>query len=145
MKTVVLTLLPIVFVLAAVPAAGGLAEDLLAIEKMQWTAWAKADGAGVGKNITEDHMQVVAGVGAVAGRNAIISSVNGLECNVKSFEFKDAKLRQVAPTVAIITYTATQDTDCEGTKLPAKLLASGVYVQKDGKWLSVHYQETPID
>ena len=144
MKTA-LRLLPILLLLAAVPAAAGLTEDLLAMEKAQWTAWSKADGAALAKFITEDHNHTVAGIGSVAGRDAVISSVNALKCEVKSFDFKDAKLRQVAPTVAILTYTATQDTTCEGTKLPPKIRSTAVYVQKDGKWLSVNYQETPID
>ena len=68
-----------------------------------------------------------------------------LTCELKSFDFSGAKLRQVAPGVAILSYTATQDTTCEGAKLPPKLQVTSVYVQKDGKWLSANYQETPID
>jgi uncharacterized protein (TIGR02246 family) len=145
MKTTLLRLLPVLLVVAAAPALAGMTEDLLAMEKAQWTAWGKADGAALAKYITEDHIQTVAGVGAVAGRDAVISAVNALKCELESFDLKDAKVRQVAPTVAILTYTATQDTTCEGTKLPSKLRSTAVYVQKDGKWLSANYQETPVE
>jgi hypothetical protein len=47
--------------------------------------------------------------------------------------------------VAILSYTATQDAICDGTKMPAKIYSSSVYVRKDGKWLSAAYQETPAE
>ena len=145
MKTALLKLSPILLVLAAVPAAAGLTEDLLAMEKAQWTAWGKADGAALAKFITEDHTQTVAGIGAVEGRAAVVAAVTAGNCELKSFDFKDAKLRQVTPGVAILSYTATQDTTCDGAKLPPKVRSTAVYVQKDGKWLSANYQETPVD
>ena len=145
MRRVSFGLTAILLVLGALPAAAELKDDLLAMEKAQWTAWGKADGAALAKYITEDHSQTVAGIGTTAGRDAVIKAVNALECELKSFDFKDATLRQVAPSVAILSYTATQDTTCEGAKLPPKLRSTAVYVQKDGKWLSANYQETPLD
>ncbi|HEX2465348.1 MAG TPA: nuclear transport factor 2 family protein [Thermoanaerobaculia bacterium] len=145
MKTAIPALLSLMLAFAAGPASAGLQEDLLAMDKAQWTAWGKKDGATAGKYITEDHVQVIAGIGAVAGRDAVVKATNGLTCELKSFDFSGAKLRQVAPGVAILSYTATQDTTCDGTKLPPKLQVTSVYVQKDGKWLSANYQETPVE
>ena len=52
---------------------------------------------------------------------------------------------RVTPTVAILSYTATQDSSCGDTLLPPKLRVSSVYVEKDSKWLSANYQETAVD
>ena len=145
MKTALTTLLPLMLILAAVPAAGGLQEDLLALDKAQWTAWGKKDGDVFRNNLTEDAVQIVAGVPPVVGRDAIAAGISSNSCELTSFDFHDAKLRQITPDVAILSYTATQDTSCDGTKLPAKVNVTSVYVKQKGKWLSASYQETPAD
>jgi uncharacterized protein (TIGR02246 family) len=145
MKTAIATLVLSMLLLAAVPAAAGLQEDLVAMDKAQWTAWSKKDGEVFRKTLTPDAVQIVAGSGALAGRDTIADAVAGLSCDVKSFDFQDVKLRQLTPDVAILSYTATQDSTCDGAKLPAKVQATSVYVQKNGKWLSANYQETAVD
>ena len=145
MKTAIATLLPLMLLLAAVPAMAGLQEDLLAMDKAQWTAFGKKDGEVFRKSVTPDAVQTVAGSGTLAGRDTIADAIAGLSCDLKSFEFKDVKLRQLTPDVAILSYTATQDTTCDGTKLPPKLFVTSVYVKKNDKWLSANYQETPVD
>ena len=144
MKTVLAALLLLV-VAVAPAAAGGLQDDLLAREKALWKAWGDKDSKPFLAETVADYVQVVAGVGMVAGRDAVAASIEGHKCVMKSFEFKDAKLRQPSPDVAILTYVATQDTTCEGQALPSKVFATAVWVRSGGKWLDYSYQETPID
>jgi uncharacterized protein (TIGR02246 family) len=138
-------LVPFLMLVAAVPALGGLQEDLIAMEKANWTAWGKKDGATATKNSTADSVQTIAGVGTLVGRDAIAKETSAHTCVMKSFDFQDPKLRQLTPDVVIISYTATQDTTCDGVKLPAKVQATTVYVKQSGKWLSANYQETPVE
>ena len=145
MKTAIATLLPLMLAVAAVPASAGLQEDLVAMEKANWTAWGKADGEAFRKNLSEDAVQVVAGTEPLAGRDAIVKEISANTCVLKTFDFKDVKLRQLTPDVAILSYTATQDTTCDGTKLPPKVHSTAIYVKKDGKWLNANYQETPLE
>jgi uncharacterized protein (TIGR02246 family) len=145
MKIVTKLLVPFLLALAAVPALGGLQEDLIAMEKANWTAWGKKDGATSTKNLTADSVQTIAGVGTMVGRDTIAKENSAHTCVMKSFDFQDPKLRQLTPDVAIVSYTATQDTTCDGAKLPAKVQATSVYVKQGGKWLSANYQETPVD
>jgi hypothetical protein len=130
-----------------VPAAAqeALQADLLAREKALWTAWGNKDGGPTREQMVESYVQVVAGVGVAAGREAVAAEIEKHNCTMKSFDFTDAKLRRPAPDVAMITYTATQETTCGGKKLPAKLFVTSTWVRRDGKWMGFSYQETPIN
>lgn len=139
------TAVMLILVITTVAAAGELKEDLVTLEKAGWKAWAKGDGEFFRKNLTEDHVQVVAGAGWVVGREAIATEIAKGACEVKSYDFHDIKLRHLAKDVAILSYTATQDASCEGNQMPAKVYATSVYVKKDGKWLAANYQETPAE
>jgi uncharacterized protein (TIGR02246 family) len=139
MKSIMTALLLTVAVVSPSP-AGDLKEELLAREKSGWSAWAKMKDTW-----TEDAVQVVAGAGVSKGRDKIISDVSSHNCQMKDFAFSDSSLRQLSPDVAILTYTATQDTTCDGHKLPAKVYSTAVYVRQDGKWRSTSYQETALE
>jgi len=144
MKSVIATLL--LFLAAASPSfAGDLTSELLALEKTGWTAWSKGDAQAFKDLVAEDAVQAVAGSGVTVGRDKIMADVGSHGCDVKGFAFHDAKVRQLSPDVALLSYTATQDAVCQGTKLPGKVYSTAVYVRKDGKWRSVSYQETPLD
>ena len=73
-----------------------------------------------------------------------MADVKSNTCLMKSLD-TDAKLRQLSPDIAILTYMATQDTTCEGQKLPAKVFATSIYLRQGGKWRSTSYQETPLE
>jgi uncharacterized protein (TIGR02246 family) len=144
MKSIVTTLLLTIAV--ASPSMGGdLKDELLAREKSGWSAWAKRDTTEMKDTWTEDAVQVVAGAGVSKGRDKIIADVSSHNCQMKEFELSDSGLRQPSPDVAILTYTATQDTTCDGQKLPAKVYSTAVYVRQDGKWRTTSYQETALE
>jgi uncharacterized protein (TIGR02246 family) len=144
MKTIITALLLAVAIVSP-SMAGDLKEELLAREKSGWSAWAKRDTTAMKDTMTEDAVQVVAGAGVSKGREKIIADVSSHNCKMKEFEFSDASLRQLSPDVAILTYTATQDTMCGDQKLPAKVFATAIYVRQDGKWRSTSYQETALE
>lgn len=135
----------LLLVVTAPLAAADLKEDLLAREKQSWKDWADKKGDAFRASVVEDYVQVVAGVGASTGREAVAKGVEGHDCVMKSFDFTGVTLRQPAPSLAILNYVATQDTACGGVALPKKVFATSMWIQKDGKWLSYSYQETPID
>ena len=144
MKSIMTALLLAVAVLSP-SMASDLKEELLAREKSGWSAWAKRDTTTMKDTWTEDAVQVVAGAGVSKGRDKIIADVSSHNCQMKGFEFSDSSLRQLSPNVAILTYTATQDTTCGAQKLPAKVYSTAVYVRQDGKWRSTSYQETALE
>ena len=107
--------------------------------------WGSQDAQAFRDLMTEDAVQAVAGAGVSTGRERIMADVRSNTCEMKSFDFTDAKLRQLSPDIAILTYMATQDTTCEGQKLPAKVFATSIYLRQGGKWRSTSYQETPLE
>jgi len=145
MKTLLAALMLVVAVVPPALAADDLQETLLAREKALWTAWGNKDSGPTRKETVESFVQVVAGVGMTAGRDAAAKVIETHNCVMKSFEFSDANLRRPAPDVAILTYVATQDTSCGGQKLPKKVFVSSTWVKRDGEWKGFQYQETPID
>ncbi len=135
----------LLLVVAAPLAAADLKEDLLAREKQSWKDWADKKGDAFRASAVEDYVQVVAGFGPSTGREAVAKAIEGHDCVMKSFAFTDVTLRQPAPNVAVLNYVATQDTTCGGVALPKKVFSTAMWIQKDGKWMSYSYQETPID
>jgi hypothetical protein len=131
--------------LAPLAVAADLQAELVAVEKSDWTAWGKKDAAVVKKIATVDAVSIIAGVAPAIGRDAIIKETTTHTCEMKSFAIQNPKLRKLGADVAVLTYTATQDTTCDGKKLPAKLFSTAIYVQQKGKWMKTQYQETPID
>jgi hypothetical protein len=140
-----LLLLVVTAPLAASDLKADLKADLLAREKQSWKDWADKKGDAFRASVVEDYVQVVAGVGLATGRETVAKAIEGHDCVMKSFEFTGVTLRQPAPSVAILNYTATQDTTCGTAALPKKIFATSMWILKDGKWLSYSYQETPID
>ena len=64
---------------------------------------------------------------------------------MKSFAFKDARLRKLGADVAVLTHIATQDVTCGTQKLPPTVASTSIYVKQKGMWMSAFYQETPLE
>lgn len=125
--------------------AADLQTELMAQEKSLWTAWARKDGEPFKKHLTADAVEIIAGTAPATGLDAIVKDITSHNCEMKSFAHQNPRLRKLGADVVVLTYTATQDTTCDGKKLPAKLFATVIYVRQKGKWMQTQYQETPLD
>jgi len=125
-------------------AAGDLKGELVAIDKALWSAWGAGDAAPFQKHVGDDYVQAVAGAGVTSGKDQVLAGLSPGVCDVKSFDFQDVRVRQLGKDVAILSYVANQDASCGGEKLTPKVFSTSVYVRRDGKWLAVNYQETPL-
>lgn len=124
--------------------AADLKEEIVAVEKASWKAFADHDAKAYGDTMTDDAVQISAAGEVVTGRQKILADISSSPCNVKSFDLADTKLRQLSADIAILTYDLTQDVTCAGTKLPTKAFATSVYVRQGGKWRWANYQETAL-
>jgi len=44
----------------------------------------------------------------------------------------------------LLTYKASQDATCGGTKIPPTILVTSTYVRKDGAWKASSYHESAL-
>jgi uncharacterized protein (TIGR02246 family) len=143
MKSSIVALL---LILAAISPsmAADLKEELLALEKGSWKAYANHDAKAYSDTMAEDAVVAGSSGDVMKGSKAILADLSNNPCDVKSFDLADTKLRQLSPDVALLTYNLTQDVTCGGGKLPAKAFVTAVYVRQGGKWRWASYQETAL-
>jgi uncharacterized protein (TIGR02246 family) len=113
------------------------------IEKSLWEAWKNKDTAAFQQHLTDNSVSV-SPHGISSGREQMIKEMTEQPCDVRDFSFSDWQVHEISTDTLIVTYKAKQDATCGGTKLPAEVAASSVYVRKDGKWLAASHQETPL-
>jgi hypothetical protein len=65
------------------------------------------------------------------------------DCGISSFKFKDPQVHLLTPDSAAIVYRVDVNAMCANQKISANLLASSVWVKRDGKWLNEIHTETP--
>jgi uncharacterized protein (TIGR02246 family) len=131
-------------VLSSFAWAADLQSDLMKKEEMLWTAWGKKDAATFEKYLTEDAVQIGAS-GSDFSRESILRSMEMQSCDMRNFGAQDVAMRKLSDDVIVLNYTLTQEGECNGKKLSPRMSATSIYVQKDGRWLSTHYQESPLD
>ncbi len=113
------------------------------IEKNLWEAW-KNNETGPFREHLADNSVSINPQGVSAGKEEAIKSMTATPCEVRGFSFSDWQVHELSGDTVIVTYKAKQDATCGGTKIPADVVASSVYVKKDGKWLAASHQETPL-
>lgn len=115
---------------------------LMTMEKQAWEAFGKGDGKFFESFVTDD-FQIVGETGFM-GKTQMVKEISTKPCDVKSFEFTNFKATMLDKNTALVTYEATQNGMCGGQAMPAKVLASSVFVKRGDKWLGAFHQETPV-
>ena len=113
---------------------------IIATEKKLWEAWKSKDIKPFKANLSADSIMI--GDSGVANKAAAIKDLEGMACEVKSYELSDIKVTFLNSSAALVTYKATQDATCGGQQAPAAVWASSAYVMRGGKWLAASHQET---
>ncbi|RPI23054.1 MAG: nuclear transport factor 2 family protein [Acidobacteria bacterium] len=112
------------------------------IEKSLWEAWKNKDMTVFEKNLTEDAVNITS-QGVNFSREQYVKELTAHPCEVRNFSLSDWQVREISSDTVLVTYKAKQDATCEGMKVPANIVASAVYVKKNGKWLAASYHESP--
>ncbi len=141
MKTAALALL-----LIATPA---LAEDdsavratVTALEKESWAAWQAHDGGFFRRTLSEDHLDLH-DTGTI-GKDQVVAGVASGACIVKTYDVGDMRFTRVSEDTAMLVYRASQDTHCGPAAVPSPVWVTSLYVKRDGRWLNLLYEQTPI-
>jgi hypothetical protein len=123
-------------------ATDSLESDLVAMEKASWIAWKSHDAKFFADFLSEDHVEVH-GYG-VTGKTEVIAGVGGTACVVESYALQQFRFRRISPEAALLVYRAEQKTTCGGNPVPSPVWATSVYAKRNGRWVNVLYQQTPL-
>jgi hypothetical protein len=141
------TRLPLVIVLTLVFASFAHAQTraqsqrtIIETEKKLWEAWKNKDMKPFRANLSADAVMI--GDTGVADKKTSLTAMEGMACEVKSYELMDLKVTFLNSSTAILTYKSTQDATCGGQAVPATVWSSSVYVMRGGRWYAASHQET---
>jgi hypothetical protein len=113
---------------------------IIATEKKFWEAWKNKDMKYFRANLTADAVMI--GDTGVADKKTSLSAMEGMACEVKSYELMDLKVTFLNSSTAILTYKSTQDATCGGEAVPPAVWSSSIYVMRGGHWYAASHQET---
>jgi hypothetical protein len=116
--------------------AEAVSDDPIAREKQVWDAIKKKDYDRFASYLAEDQMEVFGW-----GVNDKAASVKGVQqADLGGAVLSDFKTLKIADDASIVTYTI------KGPKVigPNGTRGSTVWVKRDGKWLAIYHQDTPI-
>jgi Domain of unknown function (DUF4440) len=116
-------------------------KTIIATEKKLWEAWKNKDVKPFRANLAADGLQV--GETGVGTKAQILKSMEGSDCEVRSYSLSDITVVFLASNVALMTYKGTQDATCAGQTIPPAIWASSTYILRGGRWLAASHQETP--
>lgn len=132
---------------SAMPAAepggdAGLLTHLMALETGSWQHVLDRDVAGMQAFLAEDAL-LIFGDGSRFTKAEFLKAVPGF--GLRAFTIgPNPQLLRFAPDVAAIVYTVSYSSGPAGAA-PTTLTvtASSTFARRGGRWVSVHYQETP--
>ena len=129
---------------AAKPVAAAPTKDaLFALEKQGWEAWKNRDGKPFEELLSDKYV----GLSTSDGRTdkaASIASIGKPNCKINNYSFSDEQMHMVGSDMAVLTFKANQDYECDGKKGPSSVWASSVYLREGDKWKSQLYVENPV-
>ena len=113
--------------------------EIIAKEKAGWDAIKKKDWDALGKILTNDFIDVEDdGVYDKAGSIASLK-----EYSLSDVTFSDWKMLTVDKDAVILTYNLNPKATYKGQAVPpGPYHAAAAYVNRDGQWLGIYYQQT---
>ena len=84
--------------------AADLRQRLLNNERRLWTAWQAHDPEPFRRSLTQDTTQIVTGIGAIEGREAVAKSMASHSCTLAGFRLSNGSLRMLGGAVAMLSY-----------------------------------------
>jgi hypothetical protein len=110
-------------------------------EQAGWQAWKDKDPKFF-DGVLPDSAINIAGGTMDNGKSNIIKGMAAANCDVASFSLSDFAYMWLDKDTVLMTYKASQDGTCGGTKIAPKVIASSIWQKQAGKWVSPFHQET---
>ncbi|MCX7364654.1 MAG: nuclear transport factor 2 family protein [Alphaproteobacteria bacterium] len=120
-----------------------LADQLLKSETESW-GWMKNGNVAAMRDYLADDALLIFGDGTRFTKAEFLKAITTSKLTSLAIE-KGHDAILIAPDVATLLYRVTYTT-ATGTEKPVttKVASSSTYVRRNGRWLSVLYQETPV-
>jgi len=119
-----------------------LKEELVKLEKQSWEAWKNHDGKFFQHFLSDDHVEV--GFNGVTNKAAVVAGVSSGVCQVQTYSLDHFDLKQLDKDTALLTYRESQETSCNGKAVPSPCWVGSLYMNRDGRWVNVSYQQSQI-
>ncbi|GAA2575860.1 hypothetical protein GCM10010399_01800 [Dactylosporangium fulvum] len=115
---------------------------LLALERDLWRANREGDADFYRATLTDDAL-LVSRFGA-APKTVVVPMIAANRNPFVRTELSDQQVRFLGPTAALVTYRADYTARVDGVDVDLSVLATTVYVERDGQWLVTLHQQTPL-
>jgi len=113
--------------------------EVIANEKSGWDAIKKKDWEAFGKLLASDYLQVLDD--GVYDRTRALSAIKDFD--LSDYTLSDWKTIPIDKDAVIVTYSSTVKATYKGQAAPAgPFREAAAYVNRNGQWLAVFYQET---
>jgi hypothetical protein len=125
---------------AETKSAGVVSEsDIIAREKASWDAIKNKDWDQFGKTLASDYFEVLDD--GVHDKTATVAGIKDFD--LSEVAFADWKMVPIDKDAVILTYAATVKAKFKGDMVPpGPFREAAVYVNRNGEWVTVFYQET---
>ena len=113
--------------------------DIIAKEKASWDAIQKKDWDGFGKTLASDYIEILDD--GVHDKASALTSIRDFD--LSDVTFADWKMLPIDRDAVILTYSATAKAKFKGEAVPpGPYREVAAYVNRNGEWVTVFYQET---
>jgi hypothetical protein len=110
-------------------------------EKATWEAMEKKNYDGVAETLASDYLEI--GDDGTFDKTALVNALKDLKTTDATFA--DWKMLPLTKNTVIVLYTVTiKGTYKEQQIPPGPYRASSAWVNRDGKWLAIYYQQTAV-
>ena len=114
--------------------------QIIDLDIAAWNNWKNKDVAAFRAGTIEEFVSI--GSDGITTKEEMTTTAF-VDCNVKSFSLHDIAFVKLNKKTVLLTYSATQDGECDGSKLDPTVIGSVTYVKRGGKWIEAFYMETP--
>ena len=113
--------------------------DIIAKEKASWDAFKRKDADAFGKLVTADYVEVID-----TGLSDKAQSIAGMKnFDISDITFSDWKMTSIDKDAVLITYKVNLKGKYQGEDVPpGPYYETSAYVNRNGDWLAIYYQET---
>jgi hypothetical protein len=117
-----------------------LSKDIVSRERLAWEATRNKDKAGLASLLAEDFTEITDD--GVFDKTQILANLDHL--TVPSYSPRNVRVKKLAPDAVMLIFQVSVDGNYAGHNFRANSNATSLWMQRAGKWLNVHFQESPM-